>query len=116
MMRMRRWLLPAISAGLAFIAGALLTALLAMRQAGAEEPAEAAAEGRFRIFQTECEIYIAGEGRKAEATARVRPTVFKIDTATGQTWIYDEEQRPDGTRKLQWLQVPWQGVRNPFGK
>jgi len=115
-MKGMNWSLAAVCATIIFAAGALLAGALAMRQLGAEESVEPASAGRFRLFQGECEIYIAAEGRKAEASTRLRPAVFKLDSATGQAWIYDEELRPDGTRKLQWIQVPWQGVRNPFGK
>lgn len=55
--------------------------------------------GRFMLHAAPVE-YLSPTG------SRTHPAVFKLDTATGQTWIYRETNLGDGKWAQDWLHLP----------
>jgi hypothetical protein len=54
--------------------------------------------GRFQLFQGLATI-------NAQGTPFNAPSVFKIDSATGQVWKYEEGQTMDGKRYKHWVPI-----------
>jgi len=38
------------------------------------------------------------------------PAMIRMNTETGQTWIFTDETRPDGTRRYGWGPLPFEAV------